>query len=120
MRKTSLIPLIKSILNAETIALTDGKKLLKLTNIFDDETLRLFHQARYILEESQVLFGAYFFLHTEGTNNARTAENVLDVVSYLGGILSILLSLFMGLGTSIKNQTMVAKMLRQLYYTHKA
>ena len=54
MRKTSLIPLIKSILNAETIALTDGKKLLKLTNIFDDETLRLFHQARYILEESQV------------------------------------------------------------------
>lgn len=54
MRKTSLIPLIKSILNAETTALTDGKKLLKLTNIFDDETLRLFNQARYILEESQV------------------------------------------------------------------
>ena len=54
MRKTSLIPVLNSISNAEITALTNGEKLLKFTNIFDDETLRLFHQARYILEPSIV------------------------------------------------------------------
>ena len=54
MRKTSLIPIINSILNAETTVLTNGEKLLKFTNVFDDESLRLFHQARFILEPSQV------------------------------------------------------------------
>lgn len=54
MRKTSLIPIINSILNAETTVLTNGEKLLKFTNVFDDESLRLFNQARFILEPSQV------------------------------------------------------------------
>jgi len=49
-----LIPICNAIFNADTIVLTDGEKLLRLNNVFDQETIDLLVDARNILESSTV------------------------------------------------------------------
>ena len=44
---------------------------------------------------------------------------MMDVISYLGGIINILLGIFIAFGTFVKDETMIEKILRQLYYTPK-
>ena len=41
----------------------------------------------------------------------------MDVISYLGGIINILFGLFVAIGTLVKEETMVDKVLRSLYFT---
>jgi len=39
MKKTSLIPICNAVFNADTIVLTDGEKLLRLNNVFDEDLI---------------------------------------------------------------------------------
>jgi len=43
----------------------------------------------------------------------------MDVISYLGGIINIMFGLFVAIGTTIKEETMIDKVLRSLYFTPK-
>lgn len=40
MKQTSLIPICNAIFNADTIVLSDGEKLLRFNNVFDDDVLQ--------------------------------------------------------------------------------
>ena len=39
MKKTSLIPICNAVFNADTIVLTNGEKLLRLNNVFDEDLI---------------------------------------------------------------------------------
>ena len=54
-------------------------------------------------ENSQIILGLYFFLHPNNSQFIRQADNIENLISYLGGLIEILLVSFIGL-TTIYNQ----------------
>lgn len=68
-------------------------------------------------EESDIILGLYFFLHPENSQQIRQADNIENLISYLGGLIEILLVSFIGLTTIYNQQTIVSKYLQKLYFT---
>mgnify|MGYP003976025413 CR=1 FL=1 len=56
MKKTSLIPICDAIFNADTTVFTDGEKLLRLSNVFDAETLTKIATALDDINPSEKLY----------------------------------------------------------------
>ena len=54
MKKTSLIPICNAIFNADTTVLSDGEKLLRLHNVFDEDALNELSNAFRELEPGLV------------------------------------------------------------------
>ena len=64
----------------------------------------------------QVLWGNYFFLSDEVVEYQQTVRNILDVLSSVGGIFSLLGSVLGTLFIFINNQFIKAKFIRALYF----
>ena len=54
MKKISLVPIVNSFKNADTITFTNNEKLFILKDVFDLETLKSFHQLRHSKQGSIV------------------------------------------------------------------
>ena len=70
-------------------------------------------------QKSLVLYGTYFFLSNELVNHTRKAENILEIISNLGGMFEILWVLFMYIGNSVNNKYITAKFIREIYSKKK-
>jgi hypothetical protein len=64
----------------------------------------------------QVLWGNYFFLSDEVVEYQQTVRNILDVLSSVGGIFSLLGSVLGTMFIFINNQFIKAKFIRALYF----
>lgn len=60
------------------------------------------------VEETEILYGAYFFLDTEGTEEVRQVANIMMVMSEIGGLVDGLLVVWIFLGTRT-NETVMMK-----------
>ena len=71
-----------------------------------------FHQ-----ETRQTLYGSYFFVSNERVEHSRKVYSIVDLLAALGGLLSLLLAVFKGIGHFFNKEQIVAKFIRSLYFT---
>ena len=71
------------------------------------------------VEKSQIIYGAYIFLSSDGTEEERDAFNILDFLSELGGIMDIILFTWVILAQNENEDTMLKQILQALYFTPK-
>jgi hypothetical protein len=64
-----------------------------------------------------VLFGAYFFMSQEVVDNVRNQYSIISLLGSLGGLLSGLYSIFLVVTSYINRQFIIAKIIRNLYFT---
>ena len=71
-------------------------------------------------ERYQLLWGTYFFLADEVVEHQHRVRNILDCISALGGLWSLLFSLLSNMFLIINRKWFVAKLLRHLYFEKKS
>ena len=57
----------------------------------------------YYLESNQIYFGTYFFLSEIKLEHERKLQNVMDLISQIGGLFASLIAFFGYLGASLNN-----------------
>ena len=63
-----------------------------------------------------MLFGTFFFLSSDKVVMNRTAWNILDLISKVGGIFALLRTSISLLGVSINANKLISRMTKQLYF----
>ena len=65
------------------------------------------------------MFAAYFFMANDLKYHEFTAFNILDILSAIGGLLSIITKSFGVIAVFINKKTIMAKFIRSLYFVVK-
>ena len=72
-----------------------------------------------VSETYQLLWGTYFFLSDEYIEHQQTVRTIFDILSSVGGIMSLLLASFGQVFLYLNRKWIVAKLVRSLYFTYK-
>lgn len=70
-------------------------------------------------EKGNILFASYFFMDNNIIYHEFTAFNVVDILSSIGGLFSVIASVFGVFALWINEKTIVAKYIRSLYFIGK-
>jgi hypothetical protein len=68
------------------------------------------------IADERVLFGSYFFVSEERRELQREVFTLIDLLSKVGGIVSLSNMIFTFLGTMINKQAIVGAIVEQVYY----
>ena len=70
----------------------------------------------YDMEESELMWGSYYFLSSDRGEHQRTVFNITHLLSYVGGISNIVMQFIGSLGYYINMQIFLAKVISQIYF----